>query len=239
MNINITLDIPAIVSNAVSAERIQPILDKAITEAISSAIREATGYNSEFRKAVEQQLAEAMPKGLHITEVAKFQHVLNAALTNAVQGENASTINAALAQAAKAVMPDVPERIKLSELMEKARGGLHKGPHESFYAYFDVSAYGGGTLYLDSDEHVGAGYGTSGLSLPGSRKYSAGTSLSISSSGSVYSLKLDSQQLSPSKLPKAIGSFQGLLLSMYVGRTSIEIDIDADDVEAAAQAIED
>lgn len=55
----------------------------------------------------------------------------------------------------------------------------------------------------------------------------------------MYSLKLDSQQLSPSKLPKAISSFQGLLLSMYVGRTSIEIDIDADDVEAAAQAIED
>ena len=121
MNINITLDIPTIISNAVTAERIQPIVDKAIGDAIKDAINDATGYRSEFREVLKKQIAEAMPHGIRLSDVAKFQHILNAALTNAVHGENAAAIKTALAKAVSSVMPEVPERIKLSELLEQAR----------------------------------------------------------------------------------------------------------------------
>ncbi|MDN8904729.1 hypothetical protein Q0O86_14285, partial [Staphylococcus aureus] len=77
---------------------------------------------------------DAMPHGLAIDDVAKFQHMANAAVTDAVKGANAESIKTAIAQGLKSAIPVVPERIKLSELLEEARGAFHKEKHEAFYA---------------------------------------------------------------------------------------------------------
>lgn len=221
MEIKIEMNLPELIASAVSAEKIQPILDKAISDAITSAIREATGYNSPLSKALKQQLTDAMPHGLSIDDVAKFGHVLNAAITDAVHGENASTIQAALRKAATAVLPDVPSRIKLSELLEDARDGFRKEKHEAFYAHLELSDYGGGWLYLDDDENT-------------RDKYRADIRIAFNKEGEVYALRLDGQHITPKSMPQVIGSFEGTFLSMYVGRTSLEIDQDADEVEYAA-----
>lgn len=221
MEIKIELNLPELIASAVSAERIQPILDKAISQAITDAIREATGYNSPFSKALKQQLTEAMPHGLSIDDVAKFGHVLNAAITDAVHGENANTIQVALRKAASAAFPEVPSRIKLSELLAKAREAFRKEEHESFYAHLECSDYGGGWLYLDDDGDT-------------KEKYRAEIRLAFNKEGEVYALRLDGQHITPKSIPQVIGSFEGILLSMYVGRTSLEADLDADEVEYAA-----
>lgn len=221
MEIKIELNLQELIASAVSAEKIQPILDKAISDAITSAIREATGYNSPFSKALKQQLTDAMPHGLSIDDVAKFGHVLNAAITDAVHRENTSTIQAALRSAATAVLPDVPSRIKLSELLKDARTAFRKEEYEAFYAHLELSDYGGGWLYLDDDSNT-------------RDKYRADTRIAFNKEGEVYALRLDGQHITPKSMPQVIGSFEGVLLSMYVGRTSIEVDQDADDVEYAA-----
>lgn len=226
MEIKIELDLQAIIGNAVSADRVQPLIDKAIGESIKDAISEATGYRSKFRETLKAQLSDAMPHGLGIDDCAKFQQMLNAAVTDSVQGENATVVRAALRAAAKAVMPDVPARIKLSELMEEARDGFHKDAHEAFYAHLEISEYGGGWLYLDSDEST-------------REKYRADMRIAFTKDGDVYCLKLDGRDITPKSAPEAVGRFDGLLLSMYVGRTSLEIDIDENDVEYAAQSKED
>ena len=59
MNFNFEIDIEGIVAAAVAPERIQPLLDKAITDAMKQSLDEATGYRSEFRKLLTQQLTEA------------------------------------------------------------------------------------------------------------------------------------------------------------------------------------
>lgn len=223
MQITIELDLPSIISQAVSAERIQPIVDKAIAEAVGSAIRDATNYSSPFRKALEEQLKEAMPHGLAIDDVAKFQLMANSAVTEAVKGANAETIKTAIAQGLKSSIPDVPERIKLSELIEKAREAFHKDQHEAFYAHYESSEYGGGWLSLDSDESTRS-------------EYSADIRLGINQRGEVFSLKLDGHDITPKSIPDAAGSFDGLLLALYVGRSSIDIDLDSDDVKSAAEA---
>jgi phage tail protein X len=221
MEIKIELNLPELIASAVSAEKIQPILDKAISDAITSAIRDATGYNSPFSTALKQQLTEAMPHGLSIDDVAKFGHVLNAAITDAVHGANTATIQAALRQAATAALPDVPSRIKLSELLKQARDGFRKEEHEAFYAHFEPSDYGGGWLYLDDDGDT-------------KEKYRADIRLAFTKEGEVYALRLDGQHVTPKSLPQVIGSFEGILMSMYVGRTSLEVDLDVDEVEYAA-----
>lgn len=223
MEIRIDLDLPSIIGVAVSAERVQPLVDKAISEAIKDAINEATGYRSAFRDELKKQLAEAMPKGLSVGDCAKFQLVLNAAVTDAVQSENAQTIQAALRAAAKAVMPDVPERIKLSELMEAARDGLHKDKSEAFYAHLEVKDSGYGWLSFDRDENCKG-------------QHRADIRMSFNKEGAIYSLHLSGRDITPKSVPDAIGRFEGLLLSMYVGRTSLEVDIDEDDVRALADA---
>ena len=226
MEIKIEIDLPGIIKDAVTAERIKPLIDKAIAEAIKDAISDATGYRSKFREELKLQLTEAMPKGLGIDDCAKFQHMMNAAVTDAVQNENAMVIQAALRAAAKAVMPDVPARIKLSELVKEARHGFHKEENEAFYALLEMSEYGGGHLYLDGDENT-------------REKYRADMRIAFNKEGEVYSLKLDGIDITPKSAPSAVGGFDGLLLSMYVGRTSIEIDCDEMDVESAASEQED
>lgn len=221
MEIKIELNLQELIASSVSAEKIQPILDKAISDAITSAIRDATGYNSPFSKALKQQLTDAMPHGLSIDDVAKFGHVLNAAITDAVHGANTATIQAALRQAATAALPDVPSRIKLSELLKEARDGFRKEEHEAFYAHFEPSDYGGGWLYLDDDGDT-------------KEKYRADIRLAFNKEGEVYALRLDGQHVTPKSLPQVIGSFEGVLMSMYVGRTSLDVDLDADEVEYAA-----
>ena len=223
MQITIDLDLPTIISQAVSAERIQPLVDKAIAEAVGSAIRDATGYSSPFRKALETQLTQAMPHGLSIDDVAKFQLMVNTAVTETVKGANSATIQTAIAQGIKAAIPEVPERIKLSELVKEARSAFHKEEHEAFYAHYNPSEYGGGWLSLDSDEST-------------SSEYRADIRIAFNSKGEAYSLKLDDRDITPKSIPDAVGRFDGLLLSLYVGRSTIDLDMDEHDIEAAAEA---
>lgn len=226
MKLEINLDLQAIIGQATSAERLQPLVDKAIGEALKAALQDATGYSSPFRKELTAQLQEAMPHGLRIEDVAKFQLMVNQAVTHAVQGANAATMQAAITAGIQSAMPEVPASVKLSELIDKARKGFHKEPYQGFYARLELTDYGFADLYLDSDEDCRS-------------KSSARTRINISKVGQVYNMRLDGQELKPLNLPTVIGHWEGLLLAMYVGRTTVTIDMDADEVEYAAQGKED
>lgn len=226
MKIEIDLDLAGIIASATSTEKLQPLVDKAVSEALKSAISDATGYNSEFRKALTEQLKTAMPHGLSIAEAAKFQLMANTAVTEMVQGANAETLRTAITKGLEGVLPDVPDSIKLSELLEMARGGLHKERHEGFYARLEVTSYGFAHIYIDSDEGC-------------RHQYQAKTQIDVSKDGNVYNMKLDGQPLKQRSLPTVIGCWEGTLLAMYVGRTELVIDMDADEVEYAAGPKED
>lgn len=236
MNINIELDLPGIIAQACAAERLQPLIDKAIADALKSAIDDATGYRSEFRKTLSAQLAEALPHGLGTDDVAKFQHVLNLAVTRHVHDANAETVHNALDKLVRDVMPDVPAVVKLSDFMKDARDGFHKEQHEAFYAYWEPSAYGGGHLYLDDDENPGrSGYGSKTRDRE-DVKYKADYRIAVNKEGEVYALRLDGKDVTPKSRPDVIGCFEATLMAMYVGRTRLEIDCDDDEVSSVAAA---
>ena len=236
MEIKIELDLPGIIAKSCAAERLQPLIDKAISEALKSAIDDATGYRSEFRKTMAAQLAEALPHGLGADDVAKFQQVLNLAVTRHVHDSNAATVQTAIDKMVRAVMPDVPAVVKLSDFMKDAREGLHKEQHEAFYAYWEPSSYGGGHLYLDEDKHpVRSGYGSKTRDRE-EMKYSADYRIAVNKDGEVYALRLDGKDVTPKSRPDVIGSFDATLMAMYVGRTRLEIDWDDDDVRCAAES---
>lgn len=223
MQFTFDIDLQAIVAKTMAPENIAPVLEAAITKAFKSAVEDATGYRSEFSEKLKAQLKETLPHGLAIDEIAKFQFLMNQAVTAAVHGANADTIRVALNYAIKNVMPDVPARIKLSELVEQARDGFHKEKHEAFYASFEASEHGGGHLSLDGDEDCRS-------------PYSASIRLAFNQAGEVYTLYMRGGEVLPNKLPEAITRFDGLLLALYVGRSTIEVDIDEDDVRATAEA---
>lgn len=234
MDITLSLDLPGIIAQACSAERLQPLVDKAISDALRSSIDEATGYRSEFRKALFLQLAASMPHGLQVDDVAKFQQVLNLAITKHVHGANAATVETALDKLMRDVMPDVPATVKLSDFMKIARSGFHKEEHEAFYAYWEPCTYGGGWLYMDSDELPGQGYGTKTRDRE-DVKYSARYRFAVNKEGDVYSLHMEGKDVLPNSHPDVIGDFKATLMAMYVGRTKLDVDIDDDDVREAAQ----
>lgn len=224
MNIPIELDLHAILSASLAPERIQPLVDKAIADAIKYAIDSATGYRSPFRERLQEQLVEALPHGLAIDDVAKFQHVLNSAISTAVHGQNSEALRVAMRETVKLALPHVESRIKLSDLMKKARDGFCKREYESFYAECEISSHGTVYLYLAEDDERGM------------NKYKADVKMSITKEGDVYSLEMRGNPVTYRKLPTAISEFDGLLLSLYVGRCTLEIDMDPDDVRAAAES---
>ena len=225
MNFNFEIDIEGIVAAAVAPERIQPLLDKAITDALKQSLDEATGYRSKFRKLLTEQLTEALPHGLRIHDVAKFQHMLNIAVSNAVEGANAEALKAAFGNVMQSILPEVPARIKLSELLEQARHGFHKDDRERFYARYEPSKFssGGGHLYLDSDANT-------------RDTYRASMRIAFGGDGTIYALKLDGRDITPKSTPNAVGDFDGLLLAMYCGRTTLDVDMDEDEVESACES---
>ena len=224
MDITLSLNIEESIAKAIAPEKLAPILDRHITDAISSAIKSATDYSSPFRKALEKQLADALPQGLGIDHLAKFQQVLNQTITNAVRESNTSAISVALEKAAKLSAIDAPARVKMSEIIKLYRGQLHIEDHESFYALFEPSDFGGGHLFLDEE-------------LSGHRRlgrYGSKDRLAFTKEGQVYSLALDEKHITPACRPMPISKFDELALALYVGRTSIDVDLTPDQVEEAA-----
>ena len=72
MKLAIDIDFEGALTNALSQEKLAPMLDKAISE--------ATGYRSEFRKQLTEQIKGALPHGLGLDDMMKFQHALNAVI---------------------------------------------------------------------------------------------------------------------------------------------------------------
>lgn len=233
MKLEINLDLEAALASALSPEKLSPILDKHIAEAVTTAVRDATGYNSAFSKALKEQLAATLPHGLNLDDVAKFQQVLNHSLAGLVGGMNAEAVNTALRKVAAEALPEVPAVVKLSELLAQCRDGFHKEEHEAFYALWEQNTYGGGWLYLHSDPSPSSTMYSRTRDREAS-KYDARYQLAVSDKGEVYALKLDGRQITPASRPDVIGHFDAILMSMYVGRTRLEVDMDADDVESAA-----
>jgi hypothetical protein len=222
------IDLQAIVDKTMAPENIAPVLEAAIAKAFKSAVDDATGYRSELQEKMKEQLKLALPHGLGIDDVAKFQHVLNAQVTQAVGNLNAEAVRAAMAKVVDKVLPDIPARVKLSELMEMARDGFHKEKHEAFFAELSHGHFGGDHWYLafDSDENCRG-------------EYSASFRLSVNKDGEVYSMKFDGVDLTPAKTPSVISKFESVLMCLYTGRTTLEKDMDEDDVKSEAEANHD
>lgn len=234
MEIKINLDLSAAVSSALSPENLAPILNKCVTDAITRAIRSVTDYDSGFSKALNEQLKESMPHGLGLDDVVKFQHVLNGALRSAVHGANFETVNAALIEAVKEALPEVPAIVTMTELLEMARDSLATEENDAFYALYEESSFGGGgSLYIDRNPKVGGD--SYGAYRRESNKYKAGINLAFTKEGEVYALKLRDAQVTPSSRPTVITKLDSILMGMYVGRTKLKVDMDADEVECAAQ----
>lgn len=234
MEIKIELDLEAAIAAALTPEKLGPIIDKHVLGAITSAIQDATGYRSKFSEALREQLAAALPHGLRLDDVAKFQQVLNQSLADLVGGMNAAAINVALQKVAREALPDVPAVMKLSKLMEEARERFDKDENkEAFYALWEPGDYGGGHLYLHPDA-LNRSSASLYSSVRNPSKYDAKYQLAVTKEGEVYALKLGGRQITPTSRPDVIGAFDAILMSMYVGRTRLEIDMDADEVESAA-----
>ncbi len=221
MELKINIDLEAALAQALAPEKLQPILDKHIVGAITSAIDDATGYRSAFRTLLKDQLAAALPHGLAMDDMAKFQQVLNQSMAGLAQGLNAEAIRVALEKVASSVITTVPTTIKLSALIDKAREGLHVEDRAEFYALYEPSEYGGGWLSLDADPRCYSAYGAS-------------IRLAVNKDGDVYSLRFDGHDVTPSSRPNVISEFEAILMAMYVGRTRLEVDMDNDDVQSAA-----
>lgn len=234
------IDLEAAVARALSPEVLMPVLDKHLQKALDSAIGDSFSWNSDFQKALKEQLNQLIPHGLQVDDIARFQHVLNARLTEYVGAANKKTVDTAIKYLQETVLKDLPAKIKITELMEEARSAFHKESHECFYAYLEgPDEHDYFTLYLHGDDTPGLNkYSSSYSSRRFDRRdarYSADFRLSCNKDGEVYSLKFEGKHLKPFDLPNAQGRFDAMLLALYTGRCSLDMEgMDDDDITSLA-----
>lgn len=142
-------------AKALSPDVLKPVLEKALNDTLERAIKDAFGYNSDFRKLMETSVAEAMPKEIDGLVV------MGELITDRIKQVVGAQQEAALAQIIDAqlseLMAPAPAQMKLSDLcreMTKRWGGRDFDRPEGSKPTIikETSSYGGVSLYLDKDD---------------------------------------------------------------------------------------
>lgn len=155
MQIDLTAMIIEAGTKVMATENLQPKVEKALDEAIAGAIKEAMGYSSEFRTAINKAVQAAMPSGFDGVE--RIGSLVRTRVTEMLTLAQDSALSQLIDQQLADLIEPVPAELTLTGLMREltkrwgeAEFDRPEGEAPSFI--LSKSSYGHYTLYLDKDE---------------------------------------------------------------------------------------
>ena len=142
-------------AQALAPEVLKPVPDKALNDTLEKAIKDAFGYNSDFRKLMETSVAAAMPK--EIDGLVVMGELITDRIKQVVGAQQEAALGQIIDAQLSELMAPAPEKMKLSDLcqeMTKRWGGRDFDRPEGSQPTIikETSSYGGISLYLDKDE---------------------------------------------------------------------------------------
>lgn len=155
MQIDITSLIADAAEKVLAPENLAPKLEKALSEAIGSALDDAMGYRSEFRKMLNETMAKAMPGGVDgVTKIGELVAQRVAALVSNAQDNALSQL---IDKQLEDLIEPAPAELKLSQLMAELtkrwdRRDYDKPEGSAPTFIIERSSHGTTTLYADKNE---------------------------------------------------------------------------------------
>jgi len=188
------------------------IIEKETTEMVRSTCQRLFSSYGDIAKQIENQIKENICLDLSKTNFAEYNHNLSVLVKNTI--EKALTeygIEKSKKMMDEILLEQVPEKIKISELVDKFKEDL------------DDEEQGHNITFITSDSH---GFTHVGFDKEeGKREYLCDIRLMINNN-KICNVHLDRKELKSNMILGGLYGFEGELFKLYSRGTFIEMDLD-------------
>jgi hypothetical protein len=200
-----------------TGEKGKRVIEEAVGKAVESAVRDATGYGSEFSKKLKAAVCEKLkvPDGFDLP--AYHDHVTKVVLAVVKDGMD-KAVAAQVEARLKAIIRPVPAEIKLSEIAaeyrkqrvaERDAGG---GGDDSFTCRLTTAD--GGFHYLELDAERGK------------KEYQCDVRIGVYG-GKMFSLQFGGRRIERELFVGPLYAFERFVFQLHAAGTRVEVDADA------------
>lgn len=198
---------------------IETIIEKHLTETIGDIIKSSLRSYSDFGKALEARVKEAVNVDLSRLELPGY----NDLILKLIQRQAGDLMDNALATQIEAQMRELlappPQEMKLSDLLKefiehKASDCPCDGPDE-ISLHIERSSYGYTHIYFDEDS--------------GKEKYLCAYAVNLDKEGKVYSLKIDDADPKKKLFVGPFYNYERRLFQLYAAGVTLIVDGESED----------
>lgn len=219
LDINIEGIVAASVAAALSPEKLQPIIDKNMESAVTSAIQEQFNWNSPFKKLLEESLAGAMPT--KISGLGRYGDLVLKTVSSMIEDYQEQALRQTITEKIAKVLEPLPARIKLSELIDKLTKAFEdshlRDKHGSEAPTFIVEK---GTGYSSTSEY----WKLYADANEGVDKYSCQVQMAFTEEGECYSLRVGDTDMKKALILGSAYGAEALVLNLYTGGTKVDYE---------------
>lgn len=214
MQIDIEGMLNKVMLEELTPEKLEPKLAKAFGEALDTAIRDAMGYNSEFRTRLKESLGEALPNGL--VGAGSFADLVGQRVLKVVGEQQDQVMTARIDRELVDLLEPVPQRLKLSELCQlllqafDSRDFDHPDSEQPTFI-LESSDYGYFYFYADKNADTD--------------KSDCELRFSVSKEGKIYALDIGGRNQATSQRYSNVYGADLLAKKLYVTGAVIEVDM--------------
>jgi hypothetical protein len=223
MNFNIDIEgmAAAALSSALDPDRISELLRNKMVEVVESAINDQFSWRSDFQKLLATEIAKAMPT--EVEGLGRFSDVVVKAVTESVNAHQSEFVQKAVADRLKSMLKPLPGQMKLSDVVQQIIDAFDEHDRdgsESPTVIFERSSgstSGYAQLYIDP---------RSGRDRYGC-KFNARLHPVEDDNHDVlvcWALEMDDGKLENKRFIGPAFNAEALLLNLYTGQVSIEVD---------------
>lgn len=224
IDINIEQIVAESVAAALHPEKIQPIIEKNVQDAVKGAIEKQFSYSSPFKKALEEKLTGIMPTDFG--DLGRYGDLVMKTVTGMLNDRQDQAVNQTIKEKLEAMLSPFPDRMKLTEVVGKLV--------LAFANSYDREGSDRPTIIIESCENDGLTPGYWHFFADPKRnqdKYSCKVHMSFNPEGECYSLKFGDYDPRKSLLLGKVYGAEALILGLYTGGVKIEReDIYTDDI---------
>lgn len=213
LNIDIQGMLADAMNNALSPEKLQPIIQSNIERALKDCIEDQLGYRAPFRELLKTKMAEVMPTD--IEGLGMFSDLVMKVIREKLNSSQNDFIAQAIQPQLESLLRPLPATMKVSQLANQLL--------EYFSEAYEREG-GQPTFIIDDDSNVDGYWRFYADPRESSSKYSCKIQMAFNKEGECYSMKLDERE--PSKC-LLIGQGYGadaLALNIYTGKVKIQMD---------------
>lgn len=220
IDINIEQIVAESVAAALAPEKIQPIIQKNLDEAVKDAITEQFSWRSPFREMLKEKLAGVMPTD--IDDLARYGDLVVKSVKGMLAESQQQAIRQTIEEKLASMLKPLPSSMKLSELIAKLT--------EHFADSYEREGSLSPTFHAEEPDATNGYWDFCADPRSDVSKYGCAIKMRFDKEGTCWSLKMEDRDAKALILGPSFAA-DALVLNLYTGGIKIERDrVDTDEI---------